>query len=62
MRIQAAMDHDDEWFLQVENRISTDVDADLTEVIVKLNAARTAYQSALQTGVDLFQMSLLQYI
>jgi len=62
MRIQASMDHDDEWFLQVENRISTDVDADLTEVIVKLNNARTAYQAAMQTGADLFKLSLLQYI
>ena len=62
MRIQASMDHDDEWFLQVENRISTDVDADLTEVIVKLNNARTTYQAAMQTGADLFKLSLLQYI
>lgn len=61
-RIETAKSHDDEWFLQVENRISSEVDADLTETIVKLNQARTAYQAALQTGVDLFSMSLLQYI
>ena len=61
-RIETAKSHDDEWFLQVENRISTEVDADITETIVKLNQARTAYQAALQTGVDLFSMSLLQYI
>ena len=61
-RIETAKSHDDEWFLQVENRISIEVDADITETIVKLNQARTAYQAALQTGVDLFSMSLLQYI
>ena len=61
-RIETAKSHDDEWFLQIENRISTEVDADITETIVKLNQSRTAYQAALQTGVDLFSMSLLQYI
>jgi flagellar hook-associated protein 3 FlgL len=61
-RIETAKSHDDEWFLQVENRISTEVDADITETIVKLNQSRTAYQAALQTGVDLFSMTLLQYI
>ena len=61
-RIEMAKSHDNEWFLQVENRISKEVDADITETIVKLNQARTAYQAALQTGAQLFSMSLLQYI
>ena len=60
--LYVAKSHDDEWFLQVENRISMEVDADITETIVKLNQSRTAYQAALQTGVDLFSLSLLQYI
>ena len=62
LRIQLSNAHDDEWFLQTENRISQEVDADLTEVIVQLNDARNAYQAAMQTGADLFKLSLLQYI
>jgi flagellar hook-associated protein 3 FlgL len=62
MRIQMSKAHDDEWFLQTENRISQEVDADLTEVIVRLNDSRNAYQAAMQTGADLFKLSLLQYI
>jgi flagellin-like hook-associated protein FlgL len=62
MRIQLSKAHDDEWFLQTENRISQEVDADLTEVIVKLNDSRNAYQAAMKTGADMFKLSLLQYI
>ena len=62
LRIQLSNAHDDEWFLQTENRLSQEVDADLTEVIVQLNDARNAYQAAMQTGADLFKLSLLQYI
>lgn len=42
--------------------ISKEADADLAETLVQLNTTQTAYQAALQTGGQLLNSSLLDYL
>jgi flagellar hook-associated protein 3 FlgL len=42
--------------------ISNEVDADLAQTLVRLNQTQTAYQAAMQSGAQLLQSSLLDYL
>lgn len=46
----------------LEGNVSTEVDVDLAQTLVKLSQTQTAYQAALQTGGTILQLSLLDYI
>lgn len=46
----------------LEKLISAQADADLAEVITRLNQAQTAYQAALLSGTRLLNLSLLDYL
>lgn len=46
----------------LETQVSKEADADLTQVIVKLNATQTAYQAALQSGAQLMGISLMNFL
>ncbi|MGF1449095.1 MAG: hypothetical protein ACFB20_06725 [Opitutales bacterium] len=49
-------------FYNYETTISDNVDADLTETLVQLNSASIAYEAALQSGAQIMNLSLLNYI
>ncbi|MCX7916236.1 MAG: hypothetical protein N3A53_08055, partial [Verrucomicrobiae bacterium] len=46
----------------LEKLISAQADADIAEVITRLNQAQTAYQAALLSGTRLLNLSLLDYL
>lgn len=46
----------------LEQVISREADADLTETLVSLSQAQTAYQAALQSGASLMKLSLMNYL
>ncbi|MDW8345205.1 MAG: hypothetical protein RMM51_12055 [Verrucomicrobiae bacterium] len=46
----------------LEKLISAQADADLAEVVTRLNQAQTAYQAALLSGTRLLNLSLLDYL
>lgn len=48
--------------LAIEEQVSKEVDADLTQTLVKLNQTQTAYQAALQSGARALNLSLLDYL
>jgi flagellar hook-associated protein 3 FlgL len=49
-------------FAELEKLTGADTDADLSEVLVELRQAQTAYQAALQSGSQALSMSLLDYL
>jgi flagellar hook-associated protein 3 FlgL len=46
----------------LEQLLSSEVDADLPSTIVRLNQSQTAYQAALQSAANIMRVSLLDYI
>jgi flagellar hook-associated protein 3 FlgL len=46
----------------IESLISTEVDADLAQTLVRLSETQTAYQAALQSGGRILNSSLLDYL
>ncbi|HEU5125395.1 MAG TPA: flagellar hook-associated protein FlgL [Verrucomicrobiae bacterium] len=46
----------------LEQVISREADADLTETLVSLSQTQTAYQAALQSGASLMKLSLMNYL
>ena len=52
----------EEVAVQVEEVISDNVDADLAEVITRLNAENNAYQASLSATARVIQLSLLDYV
>jgi len=46
----------------LEQAISREADADLTETLVSLSQTQTAYQAALQSGASLMKLSLMNYL
>jgi len=48
--------------LSLETQISSEVDADLAETLIKLTQTQTAYQAALQSGASVLRLSLLDYL
>ena len=54
--------HDEDYYVQLDQRISNDVDIDLSEAIMRLTRLSTSYQAALQIGSQLLNTSLLNYL
>jgi flagellar hook-associated protein 3 FlgL len=48
--------------LSLDEMISKEADADLTQTLVELNRTQTAYQAALQSGATIMSTSLLDYL
>ena len=46
----------------LQQDLSQEVDADLSQTLVQLNSAQTAYRAALQSGANLLNTSLLDYL
>jgi flagellar hook-associated protein 3 FlgL len=46
----------------LSQEISGQADADMSTVLVKLNATQTAYQAAIQSGASMLNLSLLDYL
>ena len=49
-------------FTELQQATSSETDVDLAQTVVKLTQAQTAYQAALQSGAQILQHSLLDYI
>lgn len=62
MRLEIASGQIETRALEIEEMISVDADADITEAIVQLNQTQLAYEAALQTGARMLNQSLLNYI
>ena len=62
VRMDTAKSHDEEYFMELDKRISRDIDIDLSEAILRLTQANTSYQAALQIGSQLLNTSLLNYL
>ena len=62
VRMNTVRSHDEEYFMQLDQRISKDVDIDLSEAIMRLTRISTAYQASLQVGSQLLNTSLLNYL
>lgn len=61
-RLESASTSADRRSESLEALISNEVDADLAQTLVRLNQTQTAYQAALQSGAQLLQSSLLDYL
>ena len=48
--------------LSLQQMISKEADADLTDTMVQLSQTQNAYQAALQSGALIMQTSLLDYL
>ncbi|MGY8714709.1 MAG: hypothetical protein ACKVJ1_12530, partial [Verrucomicrobiia bacterium] len=62
LRMETVKSHDEDYFVQLDQRISNDVDIDLSEAIMRLTRLSTSYQAALQIGSQLLNTSLLNYL
>ncbi len=61
-RIQAAQTLQKSATTNLQSVLSSKVDADLPSTVVKLSQAQTAYQAALQSAVNVMQLSILNYL
>ncbi len=62
IRMESVRAYDEDYHLQLEERLSRDLDIDLSEAIMELTRVSTAYQAAMQVGAQLLNTSLLNYI
>ncbi len=62
VRMETVKAHDEDYFMQLDQRISRDLDIDLSETIMRLTRVSTAYQAAMQVGAQLLNTSLLNYL
>ena len=62
VRMETVRAHDEDYFVQLDQRIARDVDIDLSEAIMRLTKLSTSYQAALQIGSQLLNTSLLNYL
>jgi flagellar hook-associated protein 3 FlgL len=61
-RIEAAQTQQKSSTTNLQSVLSSKVDADLPSTVVKLSQAQTAYQAALQSAVNVMQLSILNYL
>ena len=61
-RLEANSAQNDARFAELDKLTGAETDADLSQVVVKLTQAQTAYQAALQSGSQILNMSLLDYL
>jgi flagellar hook-associated protein 3 FlgL len=62
VRMQTVRAHDEEYHLEIDQRLAKDLDVDLSEAIMQLTRVSTAYQAAMQVGAQLLNTSLLNYL
>ena len=62
LRMETVKAHDEDYFMQLDQRVSRDLDIDLSEAIMRLTRVSTAYQAAMQVGAQLLNSSLLNYL
>ncbi|MGF1483040.1 MAG: hypothetical protein ACFBZ8_01615 [Opitutales bacterium] len=60
--LEIVTNRSDVAFFNYEQNISKEVDADLAETLVQLNSTSLAYQAALQSGSQIMNLSLLNYL
>ena len=61
-RIDLTQRQSNDRFMALENLISRSVDVDFAEASVRLSRAQTAYQASIQSGAQIANNSLLDYI
>ncbi|MDB6094008.1 MAG: flagellar hook-associated protein FlgL [Verrucomicrobia bacterium] len=61
-RIEASRTQQTDRKTSIDALISSETSADLPATIVKLNQVQTAYQAALQSAVNIMNLSILDYI
>ena len=62
IRMESVRAYDEDYHLQLEQRLAKDLDVDLSHAIMELTRVSTAYQAAMQVGAQLLNTSLLNYI
>lgn len=62
VRMNTVKAHDQEYHLEIDQRLAKDLDVDLSEAIMQLTRVSTAYQAAMQVGAQLLNTSLLNYL
>jgi flagellin-like hook-associated protein FlgL len=62
IRMNTVRAHDEEYHLEIDQRLAKDLDIDLSEAIMQLTRVSTAYQAAMQVGAQLLNTSLLNYL
>ena len=55
VRMETVKAHDEDYFMQLDQRISRDLDVDLSETIMRLSRVSTAYQAVMQVGAPTAQ-------
>ena len=61
-RLESSKGLNESRFTDLQQLTSKEVDVDLAQTVVKLTQTQTAYQAALQSGAQLLQHSLLDYL
>lgn len=61
-RIESSKSVNEARFAELEQQTSSETDVDLAQTVVQLTKAQTAYQAALQSGAQMLQHSLLDYL
>ena len=61
-RLESSKGLNESRYTDLQQLISSDTSVDLAQTIVKLTQTQTAYQAALQSGAQLLQHSLLDYL
>ena len=62
VRMDTVRAYDEEYFLEIDQKLASDLDVDLSEAIMQLTRVSTAYQAAMQVGAQLLNTSLLNYL
>ena len=62
MRIEVSQTQQSNNAQNLQQLVSSEVDADMPSTIVRLNQAQTAYQASLQSAAKIMKLSLLDYI
>ena len=62
VKLNSIKDYDEDYHLQLDQRLSKDLDIDLSDAIMELTRVSTAYQAAMQVGAQLLNTSLLNYL
>jgi flagellin-like hook-associated protein FlgL len=62
VRMETVRAYDEEYFLEIDQKLASDLDVDLSEAIMQLTRVSTAYQAAMQVGAQLLNTSLLNYL
>jgi flagellar hook-associated protein 3 FlgL len=62
MRMAISSRSDSVYFAQLDSSIASEVEADMTDIAVKLKQTELSYQAALASASRIFNLSLLNYI